>query len=115
MTKPDSDLWVSALERLNEGGRHYSNFDGHDKLDILSNLQLLTERARDQCIKKRWKFTRLGGNGETIVLRDLFSKNVVWIDLFKQIGDNAVQYDPVHTALLWAGVRFILQVCAAFN
>lgn len=41
---------------------------------------------------------------------DLFSKIVKWIDIFKQVGDAAVQYDPVHAALPWAGVRFLLQV-----
>jgi hypothetical protein len=41
----------------------------------------------------------------------LFSKLVKWIDLFKQVGDVAVQYDPVHAVLPWAGVRFLLQVC----
>jgi hypothetical protein len=33
-----------------------------------------------------------------------------WVDKFKTIGDNAIQYDPAHAALPWAGVRFILQV-----
>lgn len=43
---------------------------------------------------------------------DLFRKIVKWIDLFKQVGDTVVQYDPVHAALPWAGVRFLLQVCS---
>jgi hypothetical protein len=43
-------------------------------------------------------------------LRDVFEKLVRWIDLFKQIGDIAVQYDPTHASLPWAGVRLILQV-----
>lgn len=33
-----------------------------------------------------------------------------WIDHFKEVVDVAVQYDPVHAALPWAGVRFLLQV-----
>jgi hypothetical protein len=32
------------------------------------------------------------------------------VDTFKQIGDVAVQYDPAHAALPWAGIRFLLQV-----
>jgi len=35
---------------------------------------------------------------------------VGWITKFKEVGDIAVQYDPVHAALPWAGVRFILLV-----
>ena len=46
-----------------------------------------------------------------VIFMDLFSKVVRWIDLFKQVGDMAVQYDPVYATLPWAGVRFLLQVC----
>jgi len=45
-----------------------------------------------------------------VIFVDLFGKIIKWIDLFKQVGDVAVQYDPVHAALPWAGVRFLLQV-----
>jgi hypothetical protein len=44
---------------------------------------------------------------------DLFGNILKWIDLFKQTGDTAVQYDPVHAALPWAGVWFLLQVCGS--
>ncbi|KAF2179129.1 hypothetical protein K469DRAFT_801863, partial [Zopfia rhizophila CBS 207.26] len=29
---------------------------------------------------------------------------------FKQVGDVAVQYDPVQAVLPWAGIRFVLQI-----
>jgi hypothetical protein len=38
------------------------------------------------------------------------AKVAKWADRFKEIGDIAVQYDPAHAALPWAGVRFLLQV-----
>jgi hypothetical protein len=43
-------------------------------------------------------------------MRDVFENIVRWIDIFKQVGDIAVQYDPAHAALPWAGIRFVLQV-----
>ena len=43
-------------------------------------------------------------------LRDVCEKTVKWIRLFVQVGDAAVQYDPTHAALPWAGVRFLLQI-----
>lgn len=111
MPTSSKDLWASALENLTENDRQQLAFyDGQDRLDILSNLQVFTESAKELCIKKRWRFSRRGRNGETIVLRDIFTKMVVWINMFKQIGDTVVQYDPGHAALPWAGVRFILQV-----
>ena len=77
-------------------------------LSILIDLQKQVKHAKNECITKRWKYTRK--SGETIIFRDIFDKITKWIDLFKQIGDAAVQYDPVHAALPWAGVRFLLQV-----
>lgn len=50
-----------------------------------------------------------------MILRDIFDKLIKWIDIFKQVGDAAVQYDPVHAALPWAGIRFVLQVCRVAN
>lgn len=111
MPTSSKDLWTSALEKLTESDRQQLAFyDGRNRLDILSDLQVLTESAKEQCIKKRWRFSRLGRNGETVVLRDIFNKMVVWINMFKAVGDLVVQYDPGHAALPWAGVRFILQV-----
>jgi ankyrin repeat domain-containing protein 50 len=43
-------------------------------------------------------------------MRDVAEKVIVWINKFKEIGDIAVSSDPVHAALPWAGVRFLLQV-----
>ena len=111
MSTSSINLWASALETLSHNDRQQLTlYDGQDRLAILSDLQVLTESAKGQCIKKRWRFKRPGRNGETIVLRDIFQKMVVWIDMFKQIGDTVVQYDPGHAALPWAGLRFILQV-----
>ena len=111
MSTSGNNLWASALETLAHSDRQQLTlYDGQDRLAILSDLQVLTESAKEQCIKKRWRFKRPGRNGETIVLRDIFQKMVVWVDIFKQIGDTVVQYDPGHAALPWAGLRFILQV-----
>ena len=98
---------------MSEEDQKNIDFDGSDKLDILSGLLQVTEESRQECIKKRWRYTRK--SGETVIFVDLFGKIIKWIDLFKQIGDTAVQYDPVHAALPWAGVRFLLQVCDVEN
>ena len=89
------------------------DFDRSDKLDILSDLHQVTDKARQECIKRKWRYTRT--SGETVIFVDLFGKIFKWINLFKQFGDMAVQYDPVHAALPWAGIRFLLQVCDVEN
>ena len=114
MTTSSKDLWASALNTLTESDRQQLHFhDGQNELSVLTDLQELTERAKEQCVKKRWRFQKPGRNGETVVLRDIFAKMVHWIDAFKQVGDIVVQYDPGHAALPWAGVRFILQIAVS--
>ena len=109
MSPSSKDLWASALKTLTESDRQQLVFhDDQDELNVLSDLQVLTERAKEQCIKKRWRLQKPGRNGETVVLRDIFTKMVLWVDMFKKIGDTVMQYDPGHAALPWAGVRFIL-------
>jgi len=48
--------------------------------------------------------------GKEIIIRDVAGKIIFWLNKFKAIGDIAVNFDPVHAALPWAGVRFLLQV-----
>jgi hypothetical protein len=79
----------------------------------VSELHALTEQSRQECIKRKWRYRRK--SGETVIVSDLFNKVISWIDLFKQVGDTAAQYDPVHAALPWAGVRFLLQVCGYYT
>ena len=105
-----SGLWAAALDTLSDEDRKLVAFDGQDHLKVLSDLGKEVISAKEDSIQKRWRFHR-PASGQTVILRDLFTKIAVWIDRFKEIGDIVVQYDPVHAALPWAGVRFLLQVC----
>ncbi|KAK4692274.1 hypothetical protein P7C71_g4894, partial [Lecanoromycetidae sp. Uapishka_2] len=109
----NNNLWTLALSSLSEIDRQRVAFEAQNQLAVLSELQTLTEDSRDQCIKKRWRLKRPGGGGETIVIRDLFSKIVGWIIRFREIGDVIIQYDPAHAVLPWAGVRFLLQIAVS--
>lgn len=68
----------------------------------------MTEQARKRSVDKSWSFKRK--NGEIVFVRDLLAKAAKWANHFKDVGDIAVQYDPAHAALPWAGVRFLLNV-----
>jgi hypothetical protein len=46
---------------------------------------VLTKQSMQECIKRKWRYTRR--SGETVIVSDLFSKVIRWIDLFKQVGD----------------------------
>lgn len=59
-------------------------------------------------MQKRWKYTKR--NGEVVIPRDVFEEIMKWVSKFNAVGDMAVQYDPAHAALPWAGVGLLLEV-----
>jgi hypothetical protein len=106
-----NDLWARAAAGLSNNDKQNINFNHPDKLNILAELHATAEKSRQRSVESRWKYTRK--NGEVVIIRDVFEKIVRWIDMFKQVGDATVQYDPAHASLPWAGIRFLLQVCSA--
>lgn len=100
------DLWKPAVARVSGEQKACLDFERLDKLGIVAELLQLTDDAKQRCVGKVWRLRR--GSGETVILRDVLGKVARWIYRFKDIGDVAVQYDPAHAALPWAGVRFLL-------
>jgi len=95
------------VEALDDEEKRYVDFDREDKLAILKDVLRAVDEKKRTCLEKRWKYKK--GNKE-IIIRDQLEKVAEWVNKFKDVGDNAVQYDPGHAALPWAGVRFFLQV-----
>jgi hypothetical protein len=111
--RPDS-LWKRAADSLPPdavAALRIDEFDQSDKFEILDRVLLSAEHVRNICLEKRWKFS---WKGEVIVLHDTAEKILAWLEKFRQIGDIIIQYDPVHAALPWAGVRFLLDVGSLF-
>lgn len=102
------DIWAIAFEKLSDEEKAALPHSSSDpKLDILENLRVIVNLKRDECEKKGWKFEF---RGRQIILRDVAEKIVFCINKFKEVGDVTVNFDPVHAALPWAGIRFLLQV-----
>lgn len=104
------DLWAKAVASLSDEDRQNIDSSRTDKLAILNDLLATVEAKKKICIEKRWKYKTKDGE---VVIRDKLEKVVKWVDKFKGVGDVAVQYDPAHASLAWAGVRFVLQVLKA--
>lgn len=71
--------------------------------DVLNAAQ----EKKKFCEDRRWTFTF---RGQIVKLRDEADSVVLWLDRFKQVGDIAVNADPIHAGLPWAGIRFLLEV-----
>jgi hypothetical protein len=69
-------------------------------------LDDLVVKRRDKCQNNRWQFCF---RSRDIILRDKAAKVLAWLDKFKQVGNVAVNFNPQHAALPWAGVRLFLE------
>lgn len=98
-----------ALAKLSPEDQQIINLSDFDKLGALDKVLEETQKNRDICRQRQWKYS---WKGETVVLRDIADNMVTWIDNFKSIGDVVGSFDPAHAALPWAGFRFLLQVCS---
>lgn len=109
---PVRDLWDLAFETLSSETKKtispiMSPIKAEPRLEILRHLRNAAVEKQTECEDQRWKFDF---NGRQLNLRDVAEKIIVWIDKFKEIGDIAVNFDPVHASLPWAGIRFLLEV-----
>ena len=107
-------LWTEAYNELSVECKQdlecvdNTDSDKPEKLDEVKQLLEHAIQARRDNIASQWK---IKWGGKEINVREKAEKLVGWIAKFKEIGDIAVQYDPGHAALPWAGVRFILIAC----
>ena len=101
----DNGLWAKAYDKLPDELKQH--LVAVDKLQTLKEVLQTAIDAQEANIANRGKFK--WGDKE-IDMQETAGRLVGWIVKFKEVGDIAVQYDPVHAALPWAGVRFILLV-----
>ena len=112
------DLWAQALSTMSKkekrwlrrlSGEEEHTVEGNEatsKLDIKELIDAVQAKRR-MCLEKQWEFQF---RGRAVNLRDQADKVISWLAKFKEIGDIAIQKDPGHAALPWAGIRFFLQV-----
>ncbi|KAF4630251.1 hypothetical protein G7Y89_g7884 [Cudoniella acicularis] len=102
-----TSAWEKAVDKLSDEDKKSIDFTQTNKLDILKDVLAAVQEGKQKCIKKRWKYRK---GDRDIIIRDKLEKIVTWVNKFKEAGDMITQYDPVHAALPWAGVRLLLQI-----
>jgi hypothetical protein len=113
-----SDLWDAALQKLSIDDQEAleklrpNSSTQQPMSENIDELLILTSTVQDKCKAKAYKFHF---RGKDIIVRDIAGKIVFWLNKFKEVGDIAVNFDPVHASLPWAGVRFLLQVCQSYH
>jgi hypothetical protein len=101
------NLWDRALAGLSEKDKNMlKTNEAMSRMDIEVLLDAVRVK-RETCLRNRWEFEF---RGRVINLRYQADKIISWLVKFMEVGDIAVQYDPSHAALPWAGIRFLLLV-----
>lgn len=112
-TPPDRDLWLDALQTLTEAEQNaVRNIQPMGPArrywsETLEELVWLTKEKQKECENGSYEYEF---QGKKLILRDVAEKIVHWLSKFKDIGDIAVNFHPVHASLPWAGIRLLLQV-----
>ena len=102
------DLWNKALDTLSVELRNSLDLTKASRGYVLSEALKEAQEKRKVCAQKFWTLKKR--NGETVILRDVIEKIIVWVEKFIAVGDAAMQYDTLYAAPAWAAFRFVLQV-----
>ncbi|KAK6716669.1 hypothetical protein SNK04_007621 [Fusarium graminearum] len=113
-----SSLWVKTREGLPENVKNWLEGIEDDAQSGLTATQQIdwlisrTEQKKTELENARRPYL-LEIKGHRWDLRKYFERMVHWLNKFKDIGDVASSFDPVHAALPWAAFRFVLQAIVA--
>jgi hypothetical protein len=82
------------------------------RLQVGEIIKLINKARTDSQSRNKHSFEFLG---RTYSLTDIYSSTISWLDKFKDVGDVAVQFDPMHAALPWAATRLVLHFIVAYG
>jgi hypothetical protein len=103
-------LWDRAFDSLSPNEKNSIPLPATIAISSQTDFQTIltaVQEKKKKCEEERWRFTF---KGHEYILCDVADKVYTWLDRFKQIGDIAVNVDPLHAGLPWAGIRVLLQV-----
>lgn len=108
-----SSTWEIAFKRARErlDAREQTLLDElsvSKKENLPTSILVEAQRAQQDKDHRKWKYKR--SNGQVVVFRDRFDGAVRGIATFANIVGIAINHSPEVTALVWASIRFLLQV-----
>jgi hypothetical protein len=103
------NLLKKALELLGEQEQAMikEHITTEDIDSVLHDALMAAREKKKICESKRWTFSF---RGCIVRLQDEADKIISWLNRFKQMGNIAVNADPIHAGLPWAGIRLLLEV-----
>ncbi|KAF3384594.1 hypothetical protein F1880_001890 [Penicillium rolfsii] len=110
-TSAPTNLWTEALGFLSDEEREVLSRSG--ATGQIDDPHLIIQYVQDKqkiCEDKRWRFQQFN---RTIELKEIADKVLSWLQKFIVAGDIAVNVDPLHAGLPWAGIRLLAQAATA--
>lgn len=102
--------WENALRELTDKQRDTLKAFGVENTNSLEVEIATLQSLGDGCTT----YLSLGKDNKPIMTRATIHKILKKMEKYAVIGDIALQQNPNIVALVWAGVRFCLQVCLKF-
>ncbi len=102
--------WGRAVAELSVKDQKRFQVVGAEPKQLMQDIVSVLESQRDRCQRDRWKVRSF--HGQELIVRDICAKFIACVKKFMGVVDIVVSFDPIHAALPWAAVRFVLQVGA---
>ncbi|KAF8432508.1 hypothetical protein BGX38DRAFT_1263247 [Terfezia claveryi] len=113
-TKSGSQVWAKALElaekKLNDNNLPPLNLTNLTSQSAEENIEAVVKvlnTVQEDDKKKRWSYT---WRGKEVVVVERLGKILKNMEQYTKVVDTAIQSNPQVSALVWAGVRVIMQV-----
>ncbi|CAI7624637.1 unnamed protein product [Penicillium glandicola] len=107
------NLWLEAHDKLSADDRviveRFIPHEGPLKFNANDMGHALKEKG-EECKSQNWKF-RVGKHA--VSLQNAVDKTLYWLEKVKGPIDVAVSADPLHAALPWAGIKFLILIVEA--
>ncbi|KAI5840807.1 hypothetical protein DFP73DRAFT_557932 [Morchella snyderi] len=99
--------WEKAIQKLPaQSQKEFDFYHSDGLLKVLDDVLKATNTKRETCREKMWK---VKWKGKDIVLRDIADKTIEWVNKFKTLGNIIAQGDPVHAAIPWVPIRYLIE------
>ena len=114
VSEPPSQVWAKALEITKKKLRD-NNLPPLDLTNLTfqsaeENIGVVVEAlvaVQEDDKKKRWSYT---WRGKEVVVVERLGKILKSMEKYTKVVDTAIQSNPQVSALVWAGIRVIMQV-----
>ncbi|KAI9644370.1 hypothetical protein NHQ30_007727 [Ciborinia camelliae] len=137
-TQAKLDLWQEALDKAQQSADWKAHKQEYDEavLDCQANNQNILNNnstdneettnfadaisnhlslLREKALEKQWEYKR-SSEGESFYFRDVITRIVKWVKVFKDPGNQLAGLDPTKAAsLVWGFVQFFVERAVVYN